>query len=283
MLAIALSLGLGLGLGLHHHAAAAPGPEPAPATSSSSVANIVQPAVGSTWEYPLGYTLTAGTASSSYHFYSVDLVNTEQSDIEAIKAAGHIVACYFSAGSKENYRDDAGQFPSEAVGKVMDGWPDENWVDTRNAEVRDIMTKRIADAKSKSCDGIDADNIDGYTNDTGFDLSEADGVDYVKFLAKAAHDQGLAYGLKNGGDMVDSVVGDAEWVINEQCVQYDECDVYKPFTDAGKPVFHVEYTDDDDATTVDPTFKKNACAAGGQTGFSTIIKHESLDNWTVAC
>ena len=64
------------------------------------------------------------------------------------------------------------------------------------------MTQRIKQAAAKKCDGVDHDNIDGYENDTGFDLSKADGVDYVRFLAETAHEHGLAYGLKNGGAIV---------------------------------------------------------------------------------
>lgn len=29
--------------------------------------------------------------------------------------------------------------------------------------------------------------------------------------------------------------------VNEQCVEYNECEKYAPFIAQGKPVFHVEY------------------------------------------
>jgi len=36
-----------------------------------------------------------------------------------------------------------------------------------------------------------------------------------------------------------------DWALNEECLSYDECDLLKPFLEAGKAVFHVEYVDDE--------------------------------------
>lgn len=85
------------------------------------------------------------------------MADSSAETVEAFHAKGHSVICYFSAGSWEKYRSDAGEFPEEALGKVMDGWPDEKWVDTRNQGVRDLMRKRIQEAKEKGCDGVDPD------------------------------------------------------------------------------------------------------------------------------
>ncbi|KAI1131469.1 glycoside hydrolase superfamily [Nemania abortiva] len=269
---VALALGLGLGLGLTR---ACPSPR--------SSASIIQPTVGTTWDYPLGFSLTTSNANKSTIFYPVDLENTSTDTIAALKSAGHTIVCYFSAGSVEDYRSDAGDFPASAIGNTLDGWPDEKWLDVRNGEVRAIMARRIQSAAAKGCVGVDADNIDGFSNDSGFDLVEGDAVDYVRYLADTAHATGLAYGLKNGGAIVDRVVDVAEWAINEQCAEYSECADWAPFVEAGKPVFHVEYTEDDDATSVSPAQLAKACAADGQAGFSSIVKHNSLDNWVVYC
>jgi hypothetical protein len=232
--------------------------------------------VGTTWDYPLGFDLTTSNVQAAKKFYSVDLFNTEASDISALIGKGHTVVCYFSAGSYENDRSDSKDIPSSAIGKKMDGWP-EKWLDTRNEGVRDVMAARIQKAKDKGCQGVDPDNIDGFDNKTGFNLSQADSVDFLKFLAGKAHDAGLGFGLKNGPTIVDQVVDISEWAINESCVEYDECDNFKPFIDAGKPVFHVEYTDGDSPT---DAWKEKAC---GVEGFSNIIKHEDLENWHLNC
>ncbi|KAI0533174.1 glycoside hydrolase superfamily [Xylaria digitata] len=280
---VTLALGLGLGIGLSCAACPAPKPASTSSPSPSSEASIIQPSVGTTWDYPLGFSLTTSNANSSTIFYPVDLENTSANTIAALKSAGHTVICYFSAGSVEDYREDAGEFPAAAIGNTLDGWPDEKWLDIRNAQVREIMATRIASAASKGCVGVDPDNIDGYTNNPGFDLTEDDTVDYVQYLAKTAHDAGLAYGLKNAGAIVDRVVDVAQWAINEECAEYEECADWAPFVKAGKPVFHVEYTEDDDATSVSASKLAKACAADGQSGFSSIIKHYSLDDWIIYC
>ncbi|KAI0199581.1 glycoside hydrolase superfamily [Astrocystis sublimbata] len=292
---VALALGLGLGLGLSRPCAACPAPKaststststatPAatPAPSPSGTASVIQLRVGTTWDYPLGFSLTTANANKSTVFYPVDLENTPADTITALKDS-HTIVCYFSAGSVEDYRKDADEFPASAVGNVLDGWPHEKWVDHRNAKVREIMATRIQNAADKGCEGVDPDNVDGYVNDSGFDLTEDDTVDYVRYLAETAHAAGLAYGLKNSGAIVDRVVDVAEWAINEECAEYNECADWAPFVDAGKPVFHVEYTKDDDATSVSAAKLAKACAADGQPGFSSVVKHYTLDDWIIYC
>ena len=69
---------------------------------------------------------------------------------------------------------------------------------------------------SKGCDGVDPDNIDAYDNDNGLGLAQADAVNYVSFLADAAHARNLSIGLKNGGAILGQVIGKMQWSINEQ-------------------------------------------------------------------
>lgn len=180
----------------------------------------------------------------------------------------------------ENWRDDRHDIPTAAIGKVMDGWENEKWIDTRNAGVRALMKRRIKAAKDQGCDGVDPDNVDGYNNDTGFELTEADGVDYIHFLADAAHDQGLGFGLKNAAEIVDRVIDVSDWCVNESCVEWEECASFQPFICADKPVFHVEYTE---AEPVPDRFLNNACTADGTDGFSTLVKRELLTKFTKTC
>jgi hypothetical protein len=156
---VGLALGFGLGLGFRQ-ASASPiaSPEASPARSSIAAAKaIVRPTVGMKWDYPLGYDVTASNIDPSVKFISVDLEYTDPSVISDLKAAGHYVACYFSAGSVEKGRDDEGSFPTAAIGKVMDGWPDEKWVDVRSSGLRKVMSTRIKRAASAGCNGVDPD------------------------------------------------------------------------------------------------------------------------------
>ena len=207
--------------------------------------------------------------------YDIDLFETSQATIQALQQQGRIVICYFSAGSWENWREDANSFPSSVLGKTLDGWPDEKWLDIRSSEVRNLMKIRLERAVTKGCDGVEPDNVDGYANDSGFPLKASDQLDYNRFLAKEAHDRGLSIGLKNDLDQVSALVQDFDWALNEQCLEWDECDALLPFINANKAVFHVEYGNASLANTV--------CPKTAPLKFSTLIKKLDLDAWRVAC
>ena len=104
------------------------------------------------------------------------------------------------------------------------------------------MQQRLDSAKQKGCDAVDPDNMDAYQNGGGgFDLTTADAVNYIQFIASEAHSRGMACGLKNALSIVPKVVHDVDFAVNEQCVQYQECNDLLPFTNNNKPVFGIEY------------------------------------------
>jgi hypothetical protein len=217
-----------------------------------------------------------GALNTSYNVdvYNVDLVETSTSDISMLHAQGKKVICYFSAGSYENWRPDASKFPSAVLGKNMDGWAGERWLDVRNlTALGPIMTARLDLAKSKGCDAVDPDNVDGYTNDTGFAIAGSQQITYNKFLATEAHKRGLAIGLKNDVDQIVALQPYFDFATNEECYKYNECSLMKPFIAAGKPVMHIEY---DKATT---TF----CPSVNSLGFSSIRKNLNLDAYVQFC
>lgn len=72
------------------------------------------------------------------------------------------VICYFSAGTREDWRDDADDFKAANYGKAMEDWKGENWVDVKSTNVRAIMKKRIEFAAKNGCTAVDPDNVDGY-------------------------------------------------------------------------------------------------------------------------
>jgi hypothetical protein len=94
------------------------------------------------------------------------------------------------------------------------------------------MGARMDLAKQKGCDGVEPDNIDGYTVDNkggGFKLTYNDQITYNMWLAKEAHLRDLSIGLKNDVDQVKDLVNYFDWALNEECWQYNECDTLKPF------------------------------------------------------
>ncbi|EAW09378.1 endo alpha-1,4 polygalactosaminidase [Aspergillus clavatus NRRL 1] len=294
VVALAVGLGVGLGVGLNHGGGDNEGSgsgggggggntTTTPPESNSTTAKW-QPAVGTTWQIELLYPLN--DTSVNVDVYDIDLFNNDKSTIKALQDAGRKVICYFSAGSYENWRPDKGRFKPADLGKDLDGWEGEKWLNLSSANVRQIMLDRLDMARDKGCDGVDPDNVDGYDNENGLDLTEADSIDFVNFLANAAHARNMSVGLKNAGAIIKSVITNMQWSVNEQCAQYSECDTYAVFPENGKPVFHIEYpkgADTNNGLSVTTKQKDAACQFADSGNFSTVIKNMDLDNWIQMC
>ena len=234
------------------------------------VPTIWVPKPGTTWQWQLNGTIDT---SVNVDVYDIDLFDVPVKTIQSLKAKGRKVICYFSAGSYEKWRTDADMIPQAARGQKMDGW-DELWLDVRHKGVLDVMKKRLDLAKSKGCDGVEPDNVDGYQNKTGFPLTAADQLAYNKALAAAAHQRGLSIGLKNDLDQVKQLVGAFDFAVNEQCFEYNECKMISPFIQTGKAVFHVEYP---------PYSKLKVCNGLKGMQFSTLFKKLDLKDWYEVC
>lgn len=206
--------------------------------------------------------------------FNLDLFDTSSETIAMLHQRGIFVMCYFSAGSYEDWRPDASSFPSEVLGKDMEGWPGEKWLDIRRIDLlAPIMEARLNLARSKGCDGVDPDNVNGYTHDTGFPLTAEDQKRYNIFLAETAHQRGLWVGLKNDLEQIVELVTYFDWVLNEECFSYGECDLLLPFLQAGKPVFVIEYELEPSAF----------CPQAVQMNFNALHKHWELDAYRVDC
>lgn len=72
-----------------------------------------------------------------------------------------------------------------------------------------------------------------------------------------------------------------QWAVNEQCVQYDERNLERPFIDAGKPVFGIEYPDG--APKMSYTTENKICDNQQRANFSTLLKEMNLATWYYAC
>lgn len=238
-----------------------------------SAAGVWQPAPGTTWQWQLTEALDP---SLDVEMYDVDLLNVTTDEMASL--SGKVVICYFSAGSYEDWRDDASRFPEEALGRTLEGWDDERWLDVTNQTVREIMLDRLDHAVELGCDGVEPDNMDGYTNNNGVGLNATEQMEYNRFIADAAHERGLSVGLKNDLDQLSDLVDWYDWALNEECHAYDECGLYSVFTGAGKAVFHVEYVDHwDDA----PDLADEVC--GNYPDLSTLIKTWDLGPEYLAC
>jgi len=196
------------------------------------------PAPLTTYQWQLTGTIDT---SINVQMYDIDLFDNTEATISALHAKNRIVICYFST-QYENWRPDAASFTPAVLGNNLDDWAGERWVDIRSPIVRNIITSRLSLAASKGCDGVEPDNVDSYETKSGFPLTAADQLDFNKFVATSAHSVGLSVGLKNDGDQAAALQPFFDWALNEQCKQYNECNMLSPFTNARKAVFNTEYS-----------------------------------------
>ena len=160
-----------------------------------------------------------------------------------LQAEGRIVICYLSVGSVEDWRDDAAMFPDSIVGEPLEGWPGERWLDIRQIPLlAPALSRRLDLAVEKGCDGVEADNVDGHVNASGFRITAADQVEFNRWLADEAHRRRLSIGLKNDLTQATDLVEWFDWVLVEECVEFDECSGVAPFVAAGKAAFGAEYS-----------------------------------------
>jgi hypothetical protein len=249
------------------------GPEPAARRRLAlpvSCPRCWHPDLVTSWQWQL-----SGTTDHSVdvQMYDVDLFETSAAEVDQLNEGSRYAICYLDAGTWENWRPDASQFPASVRGR-SNGWPGERWLDIRRMGVlKPIIAARLDQCAVKGFDGVEFDNVDGYANRTGFPLTAADQLTYNVWLANQAHLRGLSAALKNDLGQVKTLLPYFDYAVNEQCFQYKECSLLLPFIAAGKPVFEVEYE-------LDPA---KFCPKANALGFNSLRKNLSLDAYRVAC
>ncbi|MDH5394129.1 MAG: endo alpha-1,4 polygalactosaminidase [Gammaproteobacteria bacterium] len=237
------------------------------------------PDISASWQWQL-----SGTVNTSYDvtIYDIDLFDAAH-NIATLQEMGKKVICYFSAGSSENWRPDFADFLPADMGNDLAGWPGERWLDVRSQNVRSIMQARLDLAAFQGCDGVEPDNMDGYTNKSGFNFTADDQLDYNRFIANEAHLRGLSVGLKNDVEQIGALVQYYDFAVNEQCFQYAECDVYKIFTDLNKPVFNAEYPAEDSSLNTSSN-QQALCQQAAALNIRTLILPLNLnDSFRISC
>ena len=250
----------------------APDTETDPAIPPVTSGTWYRPPVTTTWQWQLQGDVNIGYDVA---LYELDLVETPASVIAALKGSGRRLLCYFSAGSWEDFRPDAGQFPSSALGLVYSGFEDERWLDVRSPEVMTLMKARLDLAVQRGCDGVEADNVDGFENATGFPLTGADQLAFNRTLYNEAHSRGLAVAMKNDVGQVADLLEYVDLHVSERCHEFDECGLLDPFIAQGKPVLNAEYLQ---RYVADAAARDAMCAAARGRGLQTLVLPEDLDD-----
>jgi len=237
-----------------------------------------QPKAGVTFDWCLDDLKNSDTFTAEV--VDVDAFTTTAQQVAALHAQGKKVIAYISAGTIEDDRPDINLLPKEVIGQVYPEWPKERWLDIRQREkLRPWLNSRIDRIISKGFDAIEPDNLDSYSNETGFDISINDTKLYCDFLIKLAHDKGLGIGQKNVPELSAEYSKKFDWVLTEDAFDQKWENDVKPYIAQNKPVFAVEYTDQ----TSQSKFSNTVCPKAQNLKYSAILKKRDLSKWVYTC
>lgn len=221
---------------------------------------------------------------------------SEATAIATLKGAGTTVICQVGIGAIDLGDPDAMKFPGyeaappdrptpvasgSAIGWSTPAGASERFVDFRNATAAAVLKKRIAFAKQIGCDGILA-----YRNDAalfsdpsfthGFaTISAAEQTQWIVDVAKAAHDIEISAGGRgaHSAPWVGDVDDDYDWLLAERCTEIPDCDLARPFIEAGRAVFGLDYDIDEEGS---PTVKSTICSRWVDAMVDGVIKQAAL-------
>jgi hypothetical protein len=229
------------------------------------------PTPGTSWQWQLTVPVDLSVEAD---VYDIDGFDNSARVVARLHARGRKAICYIDAGAYEDYRPDASRFPASVLGKPNPLWEGERWLDIRRLDVLGpIMLARLDMCRAKGFDGVELDEIDGWSNDTGFPLTAADQLRYNRFLAKEVRARGMSAGLKNDLEQIPQLLDSFDFAIDEECYQYRECGALKPFVAAGKAVFHTEYR----------SAPEDFCPVATALGLSSMRKRLDLGTWRIYC
>ncbi|WP_434743200.1 endo alpha-1,4 polygalactosaminidase [Micromonospora sp. SH-82] len=205
--------------------------------------------------------------------FLLDPVRTTAAETARLRDLGRRLVCQVSVGSYVTTDPDEGRFPIEVRGHPGVR-PDTYWLDVRRwDELRPVLADRFRLCRGKGFTAVLLTDADGYTRYTGFPVTFDDQLLFNRRVADLARSLGLSPGLRGGLPQVAALAPDFDFAVDEECVRLRQCDRLLPFTDAGKPVFHVEYA----GTTTD------FCVTSVGYGFTSMRKERVLDAWRVPC
>ncbi len=176
--------------------------------------------------------------------------------VKAIHARGARAICYIDSGSVEKGRPDYRQYVEwheahgrSLIGKPYPGFPEESYANINNDKGQRDFVLGMQEARVRKCvqagfDAVEFDVVNAHEDGagvTGWQVSADSQLVFNRALADIAHRNGLAAGLKNDLGQIPQLVSSFDFMINEECWEFRECDRLKPFIAAGKPVFGVEY------------------------------------------
>src|SRR6185295_5642895 len=152
---------------------------------------------------------------------------------------------------------------------------DEHYLDIRSRDVLRLVLARVEMCAAKGFDAVEPDLDDTFEADSGFSLTQRDSIDFDTAVAARAHELGMSIALKNGDDSAFAAAMQplVDFALVEQCFEFDSCDAYNVFTDAGKAVLEVEYNLRPD----------QFCPQAGELSFSAVLHDPALAGGGTPC
>jgi hypothetical protein len=210
----------------------------APSGSSAAKGDWWHPPRTLTWYWQLQGTVSNAIPVAAY---DIDGFENTAAEVSALHAQGKHVICYIDVGTAESFRPDYDQFPKAVLGH-SNGWPGEKWLDIRQlSTIEPIMDRRFRMCHEKGFDAVEPDNIEAFSNKSGFPITAAQQLTYNEWVAEDVHSLGMAVLQKNDGEQTPQLHEFFDGALSEQCNQYAECADFDPYLAAGEPVLNAEY------------------------------------------
>lgn len=242
--------------------------------------NYYRPQIGDSFEWRLDSISLNEVNQYSSKIIDIDAFSATKELVEAFHARGIKVIAYISVGTIEDYRPDSTLLPPEIIGNVYPAWPDERFLDIREIEkMKPFIISRFDMIKQKGFDGIEPDNMDGYGEINGFDLTLNDAKIFCEWIIDEAHKRGLSIGQKNTEELVPLLYQRFDWALTEDIFNSNTQNDYSLYISANKPVFSAEYSDVMGIT----DFNTSVCAKAKQLKYFAFLKHRDLTQWKYEC
>ena len=217
-----------------------------------------------------------------YHckIIDIDAFSASKELVEAFHKQGIKVIAYISVGTIENFRPDGALLPVEIIGNIYPDWPDERFLDIRQIDkLKPFIQSRFDMIRDKGFDGIEPDNMDGYNEFNGFNLTVEDTRLFCEWIIDEAHSRGLCIGQKNTEELVPLLYEKFDFALTEDVFNMNTQADYTPYISSGKPVFSAEYTD-----VMSPAeFSNTVCPKAKTLNYFAFLKHRDLTRWTYEC
>jgi hypothetical protein len=200
--------------------------------------------------------------------------------VQALHSSGRKAIGYVDAGDIEKVRADYQQYVDFdnacggcLIGNPFSGFRGEFMLNINNDKgqadfIRKMTQARTDRVAANGFDSVEYDVIDNYQNKSGFSITYQTQEDFNVSLTNIAHSDSLSVPLKSdNGQAQDAViVSSFDFVIDEQCNQYNLCSSYTGFQGAGKAIFNVEYK----------LSTSKFCAGDNSMNFNGILKGTQL-------